>query len=341
MSPLLQAQLRSRVGFAWPCFAYVLLRKVQSMTRTLERLRTAVLAAPEREPAVLLCGEASANGWFLGPYPYNSGTVHPSQIRFSDAAKILCYFRVSIGFSTDKRSKTIGFSCGPRAPWNARNRNSNVPIFFILFFTAQMLAPHRLTTPVYKDEFKSRSFSDRHDIMTGRPFCSSISQSTSMSCLYICAGACGRQRRGGPLRRPKMDRCLCSAFYTSQLRHSIGTCLVFQAAMHFNPSPGVLVRSSDSGCGFVEVPQEGQQHCPRPVTMSQGMASSLRSDRDDMAPSQPWSAFVGRRLLIHANLSNDKTNLRYRRLRICRNEVGLLGSPPDLPGLSPQNGAAR
>ena len=37
-------------GFAWPCFAYALLRKVQSITRTLARL-IVVLAGPAIDPS--------------------------------------------------------------------------------------------------------------------------------------------------------------------------------------------------------------------------------------------------------------------------------------------------
>jgi hypothetical protein len=43
---LLKRSYEVGVGFAWPCFAYVLLRKVQSMHENFGEARTAVLAGP-------------------------------------------------------------------------------------------------------------------------------------------------------------------------------------------------------------------------------------------------------------------------------------------------------
>ena len=131
---MLNRSYEAGVGFAGPCFAYVLLRKVQSMHETFEEARTVVLVGPDKRDLRLDLLRGIGQ-WmvFLDHIPYNFlNWFTLRNYGFSDAAEIFVFISgYSIGFAYGPAVKGWPVcSCG-QAPLDARIATLRRPYFFI------------------------------------------------------------------------------------------------------------------------------------------------------------------------------------------------------------------
>jgi hypothetical protein len=337
---LLNRNYEAGVGFAWRCFAYVLLRKIQGMHKNFGEVRTAVLVGPgKRDLRLDLLRGIGQWMVFLDHIPYNfMNWFTLRNYGFSDVAEIFVFISgYSIGFSYGPAVKAGQFLAGAKRLWTRASQLYVAHIFLFLFFTAQIArTAARFDNPMYKDEFNVAQFLDRTDIMIGQALLLKYKPvNLDVLPLYIVLVLAAPAVLWGLLRRPNWT-LLCSAVLYFAARHFDWNLPSFPGGKwYFNPFAWQFLFVFGVWCGFGGGPTVRTAALSRPITIV-AAAWLVFAFLIVMTWHVPTLERFVPQVLIRTIYPIDKTNLDPLRLThfVALMVVLLRVLPPDLPGLT-------
>jgi hypothetical protein len=337
---LLNRSYEVAVGFAWSTFAYVLLRKVQSMLENFGEARTVVLAGPgKRDLRLDLLRGIGQWMVFLDHVPNNFlNWFTIKNYGFSDATEIFVFISgYSIGFAYGPAIKAGKFVAGAKRLWTRASQLYVAQIFLCLLLIAQVArTAARFDNPMYKDEFNVAQFLDRPDIMIGQALLLRYKPvDLDVLPLYIVLMLAAPAVLWGLLRRPNWT-LVCSAVLYFAARHFDWNLPSFPGGKwYFNPFAWQFLFVFGIWCGFGGGPTVRTAALSRPVTIV-AAAWLVFAFLIVMTWHVPTLERFVPQALIHAMYPIDKTNLDPLRLThfLALMVVLLRVLPPDLPGFT-------
>ena len=321
-------------------FAYVLLRRVQSMLENFGEARTVVLAGPGKRDLRLDLLRGIGQWMVLLDHIPNDflNWFTIKNYGFSDATEIFVFISgYSIGFAYGPAIKAGKFVAGAKRLWTRACQLYVAQIFLCLLLIAQVArTAARFDNPMYKDEFNVAQFLDRPDIMIGQTLLLKYKPvDLDVLPLYIVLVLAAPAVLWGLLRRPNWT-LVCSAVLYFAARHFDWNLPSFPGGKwYFNPFAWQFLFVFGIWCGLGGGPTVRTAALSRPVTIV-AAAWLVFAFLIVMTWHVPTLGRFVPQALSHAMYPIDKTNLDPLRLThfLALMVVLLRFLPPDLPGFT-------